>query len=96
MRRILVLIAFIGASACQPAGPSPELQQLQAACAGGNLQACTTVAQMRQQAQMVAAAFYGNMQAPQLTYTPITVPQMRTPVQTRCSYVGYQYVCNSY
>jgi hypothetical protein len=96
MRRTLLPLAFLCASACQPAGPSPELQQLQAACAGGNLQACATVEQMRQQAQMAAAAFYGNMQAPQATFTPITVPQMRTPVQTRCSYVGSQYVCNSY
>lgn len=86
--RTLVILSLLGLAACT----TPELTQLQSACAAGDTQACVAAEQLRiNRAMAVSNAFQQSGQAMQQMGTPPQRPQ-----QTICQPLGQTLSCTTY
>lgn len=102
----LLAVAVLALAACEePAPPHPAAVALQAACDGGDLNACAQVLAynqrqdaMRQQAWAVySSQAAANQRAQQQANVDLWSQTMRTPTQTRCVQGGYGTVnCSTY
>ena len=105
MKKLLAVVVFALAACEEPTPPHPAAVALQAACDGGDLDACAQVLAysqrqeaMRQQAwQAYSSQAAANQRAQQQANVDLWSQTMRTPTQTRCIPTGYGMVnCSSY
>jgi hypothetical protein len=106
MKRVLVTLFFLTLAACEePQPPSPAMMQLNSACQSGDMQACSTLANVEAQNRAAYQQMLGNMQANNNAMmqanTALFANSMSRPVQTNCRPTGIGgygggYSCSSY